>query len=457
MVAWHELDARSWAQAAAEYGAEAGVRASLARIEQLNPRYRAFNLVLAEQAVATARALDALPASDRGPLHGVPVAIKDENDVAGTVTSFGTACNSTPKSADSLTVSRLRQAGAIIIGKTTMPAFGAFPITSSEAFGITPNPHNVAFTAGGSSGGSAVALATGMVPLALGGDGGGSIRIPADRCGLVGFKPARGAVPTAPYDHLWHDLGTAGPIARTVRDAELMYRIISGAAGGPRQVPQAGRPLRIGVSLAPASALARLDLAHCRAIWQAAQALRQAGHTVTYLPGRLPDPTLPFMVQFFAGLGDEIRALESTDSLEGLHRHTLALGFWARGRILQAAKDAGRRLGAHLQATYFESYDLLLTPTTANRPPAADQLQGVGWGAAGFVRAMVQAVPSAVYTLPWNVSGHPALAIPAGYAEDGLPVSVQLIAPLKKQGLGDLFSLGADLHRRLAGPGSEGP
>ena len=143
-------------------------------------------------------------------LFGVPIAIKEEVDVAGTVTTFGTNANSTKRCKDAEIVSRLRRAGAIIIGKTTMPAFGAFPFTESEATGITRNPYDLSRTPGGSSGGTAAAIAAGMVPAAIGGDGGGSVRIPAAHCGLVGLKPGRGVLPTDPYPDLWLSLGTAG-------------------------------------------------------------------------------------------------------------------------------------------------------------------------------------------------------------------------------------------------------
>ena len=176
------------------------VEASLARIAELDPGLNAFSRVLADEARAEAAERDrALAAGETpGPLHGVPVAIKEEIDVAGCVTTFGGDANSTPVAADAEVVRRLRAAGAVIVGKTTMPEFGAFPYTESVARGITRNPWDPSRTPGGSSGGTAVAVATGMVPVGLGGDGGGSIRIPSACCGLFGLKPQRGRVTTAP-------------------------------------------------------------------------------------------------------------------------------------------------------------------------------------------------------------------------------------------------------------------
>lgn len=443
MVQWRSLSAVAWREAVQQSSATEGVKAALALIEELNPTMNAFTVVLAEQALKQARVLDALPVSERGPLHGVPVAIKDENDVAGTPTTWGTSCNSSLKISDSLVVERLKAAGAIIIGKTTMPAFGAFPVTESEAFGVTRHPLDEGKSPGGSSGGSAVAVASGMVPLALGGDGGGSVRIPAARCGLVGFKPARGEVPTAPYEHLWHDLGTAGPLARTAEDARLMYRVITAQNSGEFALPQATR-LRIAVNLKPASPLARLHPDHRRAIWQVAQELRALGHTIEWVTDTPPDPTLPFIVQFFAGINDEIAALENPERLEHLHRHTRLMGAWAKGSTLERAKKKGEKLSEILEMRYFEAgYDLLLTPTVADRARPAGLLQQ-----RGFVRAMLDSIPAVAYTLLWNVSGHPALALPVGTGTDGLPVSVQLVASRKHPATEDLlFSLAQHLGR----------
>src|SRR5689334_3426006 len=215
---------------AGEVTARAVTEAALARIEERDGPLNAFSVVLARSALAEASARDAAVANgyEVGPLHGVPIAIKEEIDVAGTVTTFGGHGNSTPATADMEMVSRLRAAGAVIVGKTTMPEFGAFPYTESDAFGITRNPWNTAHTPGGSSGGTAAAVASGMVPVGMGGDGGGSIRIPSACCGLFGLKPQRGRVSTAPMEHLWWSLGTVGPLTRSVLDSAIVYDVIRG-------------------------------------------------------------------------------------------------------------------------------------------------------------------------------------------------------------------------------------
>ncbi|MBP3088931.1 amidase [Corynebacterium sp. sy017] len=448
MIAWHTFDAHQWREAVEKHGAYAGIEAALARLEQHNPTLNAFTVVLKEEALARAQELDAMPANQRGVLHGVPVAIKDENDVAGTVTTFGTNANSIPKKTDSLTVQRLRDAGAIIIGKTTMPAFGAFPFTESEAFGITRNPRNHACTPGGSSGGSAAAVAAGIVPLALGGDGGGSIRIPADRCGLVGLKPARGVVPTTPYDHLWYHLGVAGPIVRSVRDAELMFDVITGRVDSETTSEQAQatvqqpKKLRIGVNLTPCSPLAKLPKDHQRAVENIADQLRSLGHQVDSIDRRPADPTLPFVVQFFAGLIAEIKDLDHPEKVEKLHKYTTKLGFWARGPVLRWALKHSERFGERMERN-FAQYDVLLTPTTASRPDKIGVLER-----GGLIRAMIKSIPSIAYVMPWNVSGHPALALPVAVGQDGLPVSVQFIAGKTHPGEGEklLCQLGKQLE-----------
>ena len=206
------------------------VEACLARIGERDPALNAFSVVLADQARAEAAARDQALAEGAtpGPLHGVPVAIKEEIDVAGCVTTFGGRANSTPVAVDGEVVRRLRAAGAVIIGKTRMPEFGAWPYTESVDGGYTRNPWKPGHTPGGSSGGTAVAVAAGMVPVGLGGDGGGSIRIPSACCGLFGLKPQRGRVTTAPMEHLWWALGTVGPLARSVLDSAIVYDVIRG-------------------------------------------------------------------------------------------------------------------------------------------------------------------------------------------------------------------------------------
>ena len=232
--------------AGGEISARGVVEQALGRIDERDRELNAFSRLLVDEAIAEAEVRDAALASGGpvGPLHGVPIAIKEEIDVAGTVTTFGGDGNSTPVAADAEVVRRLRAAGAVIVGKTTMPEFGAFPFTESVSRGITRNPWDPTRTPGGSSGGTAGGRAAGqgpggrrggVVPVGIGGDGGGSIRIPSASCGLFGLKPQRGRVTTAPHPHLWFALGTAGPLTRSVRDSALVYDAIrDGDEGGLR-------------------------------------------------------------------------------------------------------------------------------------------------------------------------------------------------------------------------------
>jgi len=210
--------------------------ALLDRITTHDRSLNAFTELLGEQARTEADTRDTARArgGELPPLHGVPIAIKEEIDVAGQVTTFGGRANHTPAAQDSEVVRRLRDAGAVIIGKTSMPEFGQWPFTESVANGITRNPWDTSKSTGGSSGGTAAAVAAGLVPAAIGGDGGGSIRIPAACCGLFGLKPQRGRVSCAPHDHLWWALGTAGPLTRSVLDSALIYDVIHGSTNVDR-------------------------------------------------------------------------------------------------------------------------------------------------------------------------------------------------------------------------------
>ena len=223
----------------------------LERIERLNPELNAFRKVMSERALVDAQQADGRRgAGEDRPLLGVPIAVKDVQDVTGEVTRWGTDAYSTPATEDSELVRRVRAAGAVIIGKTNVPELTITPWTESPTFGVTRNPWDRLRTAGGSSGGTAVALAAGLVGAALGSDGAGSIRIPAGCCGLFGMKAQNGRVPTAPYVEPWRGMSTWGPLSRTVADSALFYDAIKD--GGPSFAEAAAREpgrLRIAVSV----------------------------------------------------------------------------------------------------------------------------------------------------------------------------------------------------------------
>ncbi len=440
-----------------ESTARAVVEESLARIAALDPGLNAFSRVLADEARAEAAARDEHLAGGGapGPLHGVPIAIKEEIDVAGTVTTFGGEANVTPAAADAEIVRRLREAGAVVVGKTTMPEFGAFPYTESASRGITRNPWDRSRTPGGSSGGSAVAVATGMVPVAIGGDGGGSIRIPSACCGLFGLKPQRGRVTTAPSPHLWWALGTAGPLTRSVRDSALVYDVIRGnvegdlyRAGGTDSFVEAaerepGR-LRIGWTTKPVTRGVRPDPIHVRAVEDTARLLADLGHDVREVDPQYPDPTAAFVPQFFAGIRYEAERVEHYDRLERRTRQTCRMGSWVTPRVRDWALRETEKVSAKANRV-FDEVDVLLTPAIAHRPPQVGRLDGVG-----TVGASLRAMPAIAYAALWNVAGNPAAAVPCGTAPDGLPVSVQLVGRTDDEAT--LFSLSAQVEKARPWP-----
>ncbi len=422
--------------------------AAIDRIEALNPGLNAISVLLADRARAEADARDAQ--SDRsGPLHGVPVVIKEEVAVEGCVTTFGGEANSTPAAEDAEIVARLRRAGAVVVATTTMPEFGAFPYTESASRGITHNPWDPRRTPGGSSGGTAVAVSSGMVPVGIGGDGGGSIRIPSACCGLFGLKPQRGRVTTSPHPHLWFALGTAGPLARTVLDSATVYDAIRGNVPGDlytaedrgsfveaaRREP--GR-LTVGWSTKPVSLGVRPDPRPVRAVADTARLLADLGHDVREVDPHYPDPTAAFVPQFFGGIRDEADRMEHFDRLERRTRQAYRLGSWVRPRVVDFAMRQSEVVSRKANRV-FDAVDVLLTPAIAHRPPRVGILDNTG-----AVESMLRAMPAIAYAALWNVAGNPAASVPCGTADDGLPLAVQLVGRPHEETT--LLSLSAQLE-----------
>jgi amidase len=437
------------------------VDAALGRIAERDPGLNAFSVVLGERARAEAAAADQLSETERGPLHGVPIAIKEELDVAGCVTTFGGEANTTPADGDGEVVRRLRAAGAVVVGKTTMPEFGAWPYTESVSRGITHNPWDRGRTPGGSSGGTAAAVASGMVPIGIGGDGGGSIRIPSACCGLFGLKPQRGRVSTAPHEHLWLALGTVGPLSRTVLDSALVYDVIRGNVEGDRfragesgsfveAARRAPGRLRIGWSTKPVTLGVRPDPIHVRAVADTARLLSDLGHDVREVDPRYPDPTAAFVPQFLGGIRAEADQVEHYDRLERRTREVYRLGSWVTPRVVEWAIRASDKVSARANRV-FQDVDVLLTPAMAHRPPRIGVLDG-----RGAVASALASLPAIAYAAIWNVAGNPAASVPCGAAEDGLPVGVQLVGRTDDEAT--LLSLSAQIEHarpwRLIAPRS---
>jgi len=319
------------------------IQAHLDQIARLEPEIHAFQVVLAEPATAEAHALGGRPDLATLPLAGVPVAVKDNVDVAGAPTRHGSAATSAqPARRDDELVRRLRAAGCVVIGKTQMPEFAIWPFTEPAAFAATRNPWDSSRTPGGSTGGGAAALAAGMAALALGSDGGGSIRIPAACCGVVGLKPGPGIVPLAGgAEQHWHGLTAFGPLARTVGDAAAALDVLAGANRCTGPVPPPGS-LRVAYSAAPATFGARVAPAVRAALAAAVEALREAGHTL--VQARPPIPAtmgLRFSSRWLAGIAEDTEGLPA-GAMEQRTQKMARRGRRLSRRVKPAAADPFR-------------------------------------------------------------------------------------------------------------------
>ncbi len=441
------------ALAAGEMSSVEVVTSALDRIHATQPTLNAFRCVR-EQAVAEAAEADRrLASGERRPLLGVPVAVKDDTDVAGLPTAFGCPGAFPVATADSEVTRRLRAAGAVIVGKTNTPELGQWPFTEGPSFGVTRNPWNLDHVPGGSSGGSAAAVAAGLVPAAVGSDGAGSVRIPAAWTNLVGIKPQRGRISSAPSAEQFNGLTCYGTLGRTVADAAALLDVLTGSTAADRHRPPApaepflaaarrepGR-LRIGLSLGvPYSGLpARLDDGIRRAVERLAGLFAGRGHEVTVAEVPYGLLGVTFLPRSLAGVREWSCRVPDPSLLDPrTHAHARA-GRWLGGPVLALARAAEPAEQARI-GRVFRTVDVVLAPTTASPPPRIAAL-GSSLTSRQTDRAVIAACP---YTWPWNVLGWPSVNVPAGFTADGLPIGAQLIGPANSEAR--LLSLAAELE-----------
>jgi amidase len=420
--------------AAGEVSSRELVELYLGRIARFDARLNAFRVVLAERALLEAEQADGRRgAGDTRVLNGVPIAVKDDIDVAGEVTAFGTNAHGPAAAEDAEVVRRLRSAGAVVIGKTNVPELTIWPFTESATFGATRNPWDEQRAPGGSSGGSAAAVAAGLIGAALGSDGAGSIRIPAAWCGVFGLKPQRDRVPVLPKVKPWYGLSVNGVLTRAVADTGLFLDVAAsaprdGASAAPGVFAQAaamppGR-LRIAYSRRfPPGVLARLDSDIDGALTSTVELLRSLGHELTERDPEYGFDAMPAMLaRYLRGIHDDAHAMPHPERLERRTRGMARLGSLITPALVQRSlakePELARRLGAVLS-----EHDLLITPATALPPPRIGQLEGRG--AVWTFNAIAGMVP---FNGVWNLTGQPAASVPAGFGADGLPRAVQVVA-----------------------------
>jgi amidase len=452
-----------------ELSARELVGESLEAIEALDPQINAFTYVAAESALATA---DAIRPGDPRPFAGVPIAVKDNRQVAGMpITNGSDLFADAVAPIDAYCVRRLREAGFVIVGKTALPELGILPTTESRRHGPTRNPWALDRTPGGSSGGAAAAVAAGMVPIAHGNDGGGSIRIPAACCGLVGLKPARGRVSVGPgAGHSF--LAIDGVLTRGVADTAAALDVLSGYEPGDvnwappppaRYADLATAPvarLRIGLALNPPMDGATLDPLSERAARDAAALLDELGHEVSEVTAPWSD--LGLLAQFTQAFGPLIsmgtlyggrlagRAPTAADV------EPLTWAMWEHSQTLNvldylAAQDRLEGLARSL-VEWMAAFDVVLTPALGMRPVAIGEIHGRGpdpW------RHYERSALFTPYTAIVNVTGQPAISLPLYAGDDGLPLAVHLIGPPAREEL--LLALATQLEAALPWAGREAP
>jgi len=427
-------------------------RRSLDAIDASQPTLNAFRVVMRQEALAEAARADRRRAAGRlTPLLGVPIAVKDDVDVEGVPTMFGAAGRVRRASTDAEVVRRLRAAGAVIVGKTNTCELGQWPFTSGPAFGHTRNPWSRNHTPGGASGGSAAAVAAGLVTAAIGSDGAGSVRIPAAWTHLVGIKPQRGRISTWPLPEAFNGITVNGVLARTVTDAALVLDAASGNVDGDRHKPppilaaeavgRAPGPLTIAISTKfPFNFFRpRLHPEIRQAVGAVGAQLTELGHIMVAAdPDYKVGMSWNFLSRSTSGLLEWADRLGYDVKFDPRTVGNLRMGRLLSENVLRKAraKEAAtqRRVGY-----IFNLVDVILAPTTALPPPTVhhfDKRNGMSTD-----RAMIRACPA---TWPWNLLGWPSINVPAGFTSDGLPIGVQLMGPEGSEPL--LISLAAELE-----------
>jgi len=409
-------------------------RAILDRIDRLNPALNAFCISMADEALQTAGELEAqvVRGETLGPLHGVPVSIKDILYVKDVRTTFGSKLfedNVTLEDAPS--IERLRRAGAVLIGRTNTPEFGWKGVTDNRVFGATRNPWNLERTAGGSSGGASAAVAAGLGPIGMGTDGGGSIRIPAAFCGLVGLKASFGRIPNYPattVDSLRH----TGPLTRTVADAALALNITA----GPDERDSASLPAaqldfltemehgieKVRIAYSPNLGYATVDAEVAQTCAQAAERLADAGATVETVELGWQDPYECWQVFFYGGIGARLADdLQQRGHLldPGLLK-TVQAGLQLSGVDWVKAMMARNEYWQKVRAL-FEHYDLLITPALALGAFP------VGQDVPDSPRSDARPLDWTPFTYPFNLTGQPAVTVPCGWTQEELPIGMQIV------------------------------
>jgi amidase len=411
------------------------VRLSLDRIERIDPDLNAFLKVFPEKALLEAEQAEArLKAGEERPLLGVPIAIKNEMDVRGEVTTWGTDGFVEPAADDCEMVKRLREAGAIVIGLTLLPEMAICGFTESATYGVTRNPWDRQRTPGGSSGGSAAAVSAGLVPIASAGDGAGSIRIPAASCGLFGLKPSRGRVSLAPEYEGWHGLTSYGCLSRNVLDTALWLDVVAGGSAEDEAPPPPAKPfvesakeapgtLRVAYSTAPPRAAAPPTVSDDakRAVADAAELMRSLGHEVGRRDPDWGQVGNNITARFLRGVADSVAGVPHPERLESRTRGFARLGGMLPDGLYERAMQARAADLARINAL-FDSHDVLITPVMGGT--ALPVRRWEGRGAIRTVLGMSRFYP---YCVPWNHLGNPAMAVPFGFDDEGMPLSIQVI------------------------------